>query len=388
MKILLYLNRYPGGGGIETMTAVLSKLFAIELGHEIFIFSVYGQEGFTQAKPSWLKELFIASNHKEENYIYHFEKFMENNKFDIVIFQDSYADIHLPLLEAKQKYNFKLITCEHNTPDCHLIEYRNRWKTHSWTNAKGLLRKMAYPFVYNKMLRRIGKRHKLLIDASDAYILLSESYKDILKKYWSIESSNVAAIPNIKNDFGCPSFDLNSVSKKRQAIFVGRLTPNKGINYLIEIWDLIERSNPEWNLKIIGDGEMREYVECQIKERNLKNVSLEGFQNDIDRYYKESSILLMTSIFEGLPLVLVEAMQFGVIPIVFDSFGSARDIITGGTDGFLIKPYDVDSYVSSFSELINKEDLITMQNAAISHSKRFTASAILSRWQKLICDLV
>lgn len=384
MKILFYISRFPGSGGIETITQILTKLFSQRLGHQVSIFSVFGQEGFPTSKPEWIYDYFIASQHTDCNYAYYLDQFIAKHHFDIVIYQDSYANTHIPLLEARIKYGFKLIVCEHNTPNSYILQYLQRWRSHSIFSLKGAMKKIAFPYVYLKILNHTGKRHKLLIDSSDSYILLSEHYKNLLKKYWRISDSKITAIPNIKNDFGLPEYNLSEITKKKQAIFVGRLTEAKGIRNLLEVWQRIESQNPSWTLKILGEGELSEFLIEEITRRKLKNIKIEGFRNDIERYYKESSIILMTSLYEGLPMSLIEAMQFGVIPIVFNTFEALQDIVTDLKDGIMVKPFDYDEYAKAFSLVARNKNLSEMRQNAISHSRNFSSENILRIWQNLL----
>lgn len=100
----------------------------------------------------------------------------------------------------------------------------------------------------------------------------------------------------------------------------------------------MEASFPDWKLIIVGDGvEKRNLVE-KVIQLKLNNVVFEGFQNP-SLYYKRASILMLTSEYEGFGLVVVEAMSFGVIPVVYGSYSAVYDIISDGVDGVIL-PYN------------------------------------------------
>lgn len=82
-------------------------------------------------------------------------------------------------------------------------------------------------------------------------------------------------------------------------------------------------------------------MELYIRKHNLSNIRIDAPTSDVAKYYEESEILVMTSIFEGFGLVLTEAMSRGCIPIAFDSFKSVHDIVDSGRNGMLIKPFMV-----------------------------------------------
>ena len=99
----------------------------------------------------------------------------------------------------------------------------------------------------------------------------------------------------------------------------------KRVLRILQTWALLEQRYPDWRLTIVGDGPDRVNLENQVFESQLENVSFEGFQNPRG-YYERASILLLTSEFEGFPLVLPECMSFGVVPAVYGSYSAVYDI--------------------------------------------------------------
>jgi glycosyltransferase involved in cell wall biosynthesis len=176
-----------------------------------------------------------------------------------------------------------------------------------------------------------------MVDLSDSYILLSETFKQTLLDYYGIKSKKIIAITNpISSE---KQYKFKSQAKEKIVLFVGRLTKQKGVNYLIDIWKIIEKNHHDWKLMIIGDGEERNFIEKKISKYNLKNIHIEGYQSDVYSYYRKASILFMTSIFEGFGLVLAEAMSYGVVPIAFNSYESISDIIDHNFNGFSVSMY-------------------------------------------------
>lgn len=153
----------------------------------------------------------------------------------------------------------------------------------------------------------------------------------ILKWKNNLDKMNVGGAILEKN---APSYTF----KIKEIIYVGRLDfVQKRVYRVIDTWNYLEERFPDWRLTIVGDGEDRENLENHVRCLGLKRVSFEGFQKPID-YYKRASILLLTSDFEGFPLVLAECMSFGVIPAVYNSYSAIGDIIESDKDGVVI-PY-------------------------------------------------
>ena len=122
--------------------------------------------------------------------------------------------------------------------------------------------------------------------------------------------------------------DVSYVYKTKEIIYVGRLDfVQKRVYRVIDTWNYLEEKFPDWRLTIVGDGGDRDNLEGHVKALGLKHVSFEGFQSPID-YYKRASLLMLTSDFEGFPLVLAECMSFGVVPVVYNSYAAVGDIIS------------------------------------------------------------
>ena len=104
--------------------------------------------------------------------------------------------------------------------------------------------------------------------------------------------------------------------KENEIIYVGRLdNTQKRVYRILETWNLLESKFPEWRLTFVGDGEEREAMQHLGNQMGLKRIQFEGFQTP-RKYYERASILILTSEFEGFPLVIAECMSFGIVPVV------------------------------------------------------------------------
>ena len=148
---------------------------------------------------------------------------------------------------------------------------------------------------------------------------------------------------------------------------------------------LLEPRYPDWKLTIVGDGDDREDLQKRIDEYGLKRVEITGFVNPIN-YYKRASILLLTSEYEGFGLVVAEAMSHGVVPVVYNSFESAKDLITDGYNGVLVvKPFAVPPFAKAMQALMDKTDYwnTLSQNGRIA-SEIFSPRHIVKEWYLLM----
>ena len=154
---------------------------------------------------------------------------------------------------------------------------------------------------------------------------------------------------------------------------------------------IVRGTFPDWRLTIVGDGPERMNIEKQVQEKELKHVSFEGFQHPVE-YYKRASLLILTSEFEGFPLVLAECMSFGVIPVVYSSFSAVYDIIENGKNGLSIpktrEGFSTKLMAEKMKELMNdRKRLNQMAMNAIEKSKEYSVDKIYEQWNSLFSEL-
>ena len=367
---------------------MVTKNLAIELNakfdHNVSIFSIVKQDIDESFFTSEHYDFYVAKTEKKEEVKKEFKEYLSRKSFDIVVFQDSYAKIEYLLDEVTLK-SIPIITVEHNTPDCFLKSHKRLTAVISKKN-KNIIRLIVRAFRYRLLKKEERKRRKVLLEKSDKYVLLSNNFKPILKNCYGIENEKIISITNPIRTAN----SSNRLEKQQIALFVGRLTKDKGVDNLIEIWNRLEPLLPEWKLKIIGEGEEKEYILKRTKELKLQRIELHNFTTNIDEYYNEASIYLMTSIFEGFGLVIAEAMSYGVVPFAFNSFESLSDIIDNNKNGYIIKAFDIEDYVKKIIEFTSSEnsEKQMIRVKAQEKAKKFSQHNIAIEWDNLFHDIV
>jgi glycosyltransferase involved in cell wall biosynthesis len=159
---------------------------------------------------------------------------------------------------------------------------------------------------------------------------------------------------------------------------------------LIRAFSLITAKHPNWTLDIYGEGPQRQMLEQEVKKLGLKDkVRLCGFTTNLPSVYEKSAIFVLSSIYEGLALVMIEAMSCGLPVVSYACPCGPRDIITEGKDGFLVPVNDEEQLADRICYLIEHEDIRRqMSLAAIEKSKQFSLDKIIARWQRLFNTLV
>lgn len=198
-------------------------------------------------------------------------------------------------------------------------------------------------------------------------------------KCWN--SENVVVIPNI--------VDLQVSTSTQQtnkiALFAGRFLNEKGLSRMLEAWKIVVDKRPDWTLRLVGEGDLKEELVRLSKTLGIENnvVFAETTKNIVAEYCN-ASLFLLTSRFEGFGLVLVEAMQCGVPCVSFDCPYGPADIIDNGHDGILVETGNVEEFATAVLKLINDNELRReMGKAAQIKAKKYLPEVVMPQWMDL-----
>ena len=176
----------------------------------------------------------------------------------------------------------------------------------------------------------------------------------------------------------------------KQAIIVGRYNSAKGYNYLIDAWREVHKSYPDWIINIFGSGEYEEMVRKQINDNGLQDVMIMNNPTDhIMEEYLKSSIYVMSSVFEGFAMVLLEAMACGLPCVSFDCPYGPRNVITDGEDGFLVDYLNSEALAKSICKLIEDEKLRKqMGQNGRKNVLSYSRETIMPQWVSLFESII
>lgn len=204
------------------------------------------------------------------------------------------------------------------------------------------------------------------------------------REYWG-NLKNICVIPNAR------TFEMESPTSldDKKVIAIGRYTYQKGLDRLIDAWSIVCKQRQDWMLYLIGEGELRETLQEQISQLGLQdNVVLGKVETRVQPIYQQASIMVLSSHYEGLPMVLLEAQAAGLPIVSFDCKCGPKDVITDGVDGFLIKEGDVEAMANRILQLMDDDVLRkNMGLAAFTHSERYAESTIMQHWVSLFSQL-
>ena len=369
----------PQKGGVERITDIIAKIL-LKRGYTILYLN-WKREQDNYEYPVPVIDL-PSSNLEDPNNLEVYNRFLKENRIDVIINQHGLYEGTYFLSQVKVQ-NVKIISVLHSDPFGYYNHLFADLMTLRDSSIKEKVKRVARFFLYRKVKKIIHRslvNHYTFIQEHPQYVcLLSESYKERLEEYCDLPDNYFISIPN-PNTYE----NIEIIPHKEPILlFVGRLdNRSKKLFTLIDIWYRLCKLYPQWKLIIVGDGPDKDVLINKAKD--ISNIEFKGYQ-DPREYYEKASIFCMTSIFEGFPMCLTEAMQFGCVPIAFDSFSAVYDIIKPGETGELVKSFDKKEYVGKLIHLIDDETYRKkLSKNAFQYVKRYDIANILPKWIELI----
>lgn len=377
-------------GGVEKVSFVLAEAFK-KRGHNVTMLSALGPISDDLLLPNQ----FILPDkptYSEKNILFA-KKIFKEKKIDIIINQSETLSTYNFLKNTRE--HIPLITCFHTSPEALLKNIDDNWDF--WRYNIGTIGYYTlYPYVFlRKKVQQyyrskyIKEKFYKLYTESDAVVLLSEKYITPFRNIAKIRNCEKILVIHNPETKDTSNNNVEKVEKENIILYVGRLVFHpKRIDRMLKIWSKIKQKG-DWRLIIIGDGSDKKFLKnLSIKLKN-RNVDFVG-QQEPTFFYQKAKILCLTSTCEGSPCVIREAKSHNTIPISFDSFESVTDYITNGTNGFIIKAFNLKQYAQTLSRLMHDKNLLSkIQNNIAQEVKNNDSlnEKIIKDWETLFGKL-
>lgn len=357
-KICFFGGNLNHSGGTERVSTAIANGLAKQ-GYDVVMLNLYeGLDPFFEQHPSIKNEQLYSKNvSMAKNYfstVLKLRAFLKQHNIETLIVVESM--LALFSLPAVIGLNINHITWEH----------------------------FNYNVDLGKKARRIARHLSRLF--SDSIITLTERDKEIWQKR-TVGRAKIFAIPNPSP---YPISDHTPTLNNKIVLAVGRLTYQKGFDLLLQAWAML-KTKPEaqdWILQIVGEGEDKPLLDSLIHSLNLTDsVTIYPFSNQVSLYYQQASIYCMSSRFEGLPMVLLEAQSFGLPIVSFDCDTGPCEIIENGVSGYLAEPNNVVRLADNLLCLIQLDTdsyLEMSKNSKFNIINKFNDDEIIKQWNVVI----
>lgn len=232
-------------------------------------------------------------------------------------------------------------------------------------------------------------RYRRDIDVFDRYIVLCPEYAHEISETLSLSpEARAKLLPMINTIDIVPNPPLE---KKREIAFVSRIDlVQKRFDRMLLVWREVMNRLPDWTLKIYGSGHDEWIMHKIIKQLKLKRVEYCGYTTDLRQIYDNSSVVCLTSTFEGWPMVLAEAQSHGCLPVTFDSYEAASSIVgMHGEYGILVPSFDTKRYADELVAICSDEvRRAQLQSACLEKRLSYAEEVNDERWHQLFEELL
>ncbi|ESK38440.1 hypothetical protein P256_01979 [Acinetobacter nectaris CIP 110549] len=353
-KIGFFISNLNHSGGTERVTSLIANQFA-KNGFDVTIISLYGGDKpfFDLDQSIKVCSLYQQKISFKKNFlgcISQLRSLVKEKNLESLIIVDS-------------------ILCVFSVPALSFLKIKHIcWEHFNFNVDLGV------------KMRSIGR--KLAAQYCTTIVTLTNKDKQLWEKGISKIKADIIAIPN-----PAPTQIINHRPNLNNKVLlaVGRLTYQKGFDLLLDAWSNVCKTDKEWCLKIVGSGEDEQKLKQQAIDLNIVHrVEFIPATKDIEKYYKEASFFCMSSRFEGLPMVLLEAQAYGLPIISIDCDCGPSDLIENGVNGFICKDIEEFQIKINRAILLNNDNYIDFSSRASESSSKYSILNIFIKWNEII----
>lgn len=349
MKIYLVTNGLTSGGS-ERVLSLLANSLSTMYGYHVEVIVLMGRDVFYSID-SGVKLVFAedecASKSIAKKIIW-LRKYLKTSKPDVII---AFLNrVYSLTALASVGLNIPIIASERNDPRHFSFFYK-------------ILIRLTWPLI-------------------DHMVVQTQYIKEYYPKY---VQRKMSIIVNPVNDDVWSIKIASERERKDIIISVGRLYPQKNQKMLIDAFFEIHKKFPTYKLHIYGEGILRNVLEDKIKEKHLEDsVLLMGRSHEILEKMNESKLLCMTSIYEGMSNVMMEAICIG-LPVITTKVSGTDELLEDAKNGYVVEQNDVENFIKKTTKVISDKELYNqLSKNCIVKSKKFESSFVFSQWNDLI----
>lgn len=378
MKIVYCIDSLCYLGGIQNTTITKANGLA-QIGHQVWIIVTDNKYSPLHPVDPKVQVINLDINYSEDDWKSKFYliksiliKRKKHKKAIAKVLNDINPDVIISTCTSEKNFlpNIRL-----NSTPIFIREIHNQ-KGYRLLHARSL---------FEKIMAIIGNWYDYSwnINKYDQIVVLTNEDKELNWK----NNSKVSVISNPV------TFDTNIKTApltNKKFITAGRLVHQKNYKSLINAWKIVNQKHPDWQLEIWGDGVLKNELSKQINTLGLNNkVLLMGYTNDIISRMLQASGCVLSSLYEGISLVLIEAMSCGLPIVSYACQCGPKDLIEHGKNGFLCEVNDETKLAEYICSIIEDEKLrIKMGQASKKKSEEFSIEKIVTQWINLFQTLI
>ncbi len=363
MKLVYIVNRIDGPGGLERVLSIKASLLADKHNYDVHVITLNQDNDtlFYDFSPKISYHNIIASGNPlvhTYKYIFELRKMVKKLNPDVIaVCDDGLKGFFVPLILGKP---------------CPMIYERHVSKNVALVNeSRSVLSKISTSLKFG-LMNFGGKFY-------NNFVVLTKGNLN----EWKFK--NLKVIPNPLSFYPQDKSSL----KNKKVLAVGKQSFQKGYDRLLKSWKAVHAKHPDWSLDIYGTISKKEGLDNLANDLGIaSSVNFYPPVKNIADKYKEASIYVMSSRYEGFGMVLTEAMAYGVPCVSFDCPYGPSDIITNNENGILVKNHDTDGLANGINYLIDNDEIRSeMGVKARENVQRYMPEKIVEKWHVLFKSL-
>jgi glycosyltransferase involved in cell wall biosynthesis len=365
-KIMFFLPTLGGGGAERTVIQLANNLVQQGRDVDVVVCDLTGEKAKLLPEVDAQIQLIDLNCGRVSNAIMPLKKLLQAIAYDAVVATQTHSNIICALAKRLAKSQSKLILREVSTPS----------KNMKLTGLK--------KFVFNRLVN-------WTYTAADQIVCVSHGVLEDFRGYYGYQDENLSTIYN-------PVIDSSYLQKLKAPVqhrffsaghqvvlAVGRLTEAKNFGLLIRAFYDLHQQHPETRLIILGEGELRREFEALIAELNLTDVvDLPGFDPNPYAYFKYASLFVLSSNWEGLPGVLIQALASKVKVVSTDCPSGPREILAEGQFGLLVPCDDQQGLSHAMHQALYHEYVEFDAQAFKQHCLQFHKDTVVRQYRELL----
>lgn len=385
MKILFYSDTVFSFGGVQRVLAVIAR--ELSKKHHVTILttdiirdmSMYDYDkssvrfDFIDYSPVCTFQSFVC-----KTYSFLYKYVLPQTSVTSSVYSGSFF---LPIYKRRligkiNEGSYDVVIGVHAYLSLHLASIKDRIhaKTIGWMHN-------SYEAFFEKespYLPRLKNFFKYQMGRLDEIIVLSQADKDKYECFLGLTPEVI---------YNPLTLEIKGRTDLRHKCFlsVGRFSPlHKGFDLLIKAFALFAEENAEWTLDIVGEGQEEELYCSQIVENKLEDrVRIHPFTKDIYRYYVHGSVYVLASRWEGMPLVLMEAMAYG-FPVIASDISVTKELLDQKGMAVFFEKENICQLADCLRYMAEEANLTEMSEKSLAYAENFKIDAIIKQWEKII----
>jgi glycosyltransferase involved in cell wall biosynthesis len=201
-----------------------------------------------------------------------------------------------------------------------------------------------------------------------------------------VRKEAIYVIPNPISEQFLGSHGSNARSAHHTVVAIGRMEPQKGFDRLLTAFAKCASRHPEWTLRIVGEGAERPCLQALAAKLGLESrIRLDTITKEPEKVLRDSDLFVLSSRYEGFPMVLLEAMACGLPVISFDCPSGPGEMIRDGIDGVLVPPDDIEALAKAMDSLMGaQQERQRLAARAVEVRERFGLPRVMAMWSEIL----